>query len=280
MDQTRCDDTREDARRTRQDEISLYHLWTVIVKRKMVLIALLFLSLLGAALFAFTSPKVYRLEAHMKLHLPRDVATVKELPTARDLASILGTIDTEKKARIFSKKAEEITDLKILEMKGATDKFKIVIEALNRDMLPEALDDAVKYIENMNMIKSNEEKIRRELDLKIRDLRETYTKSARINQAIEKSLHASNVSSFGFSPIDAHQRVLEMKIGLDRLEQERLHYRLIQPLDDPFVSNSPVKPRKALILTLACLGSLMIGLFVAFVMEYFERAGIKARFRP
>jgi|GEM_PF-1316371 len=280
MDQTRTDDTREDARRSRQDEISLYDLWSVIVKRKMVLIVLLFLSLLGAALFAFTSPKVYRLEAHMKLYLPRDAVTVKELPTARDLASILGRIDAEKKARIFSKKAEEITDLKIVEMKGATDKFKIVIEALNRDMLPEALDEAVIYIESMNMIRSNEEKIRRELDLKIKDLRETYTKSARINQAIDKSLHTSNVSSFGFSPIDAHQRVLEMKIGLDRLEQERLQYKLIQPLDDPFVSKSPVKPRKMLILTLACFGSLMIGLFVAFVMEYFERAGIKARSRP
>lgn len=280
MDQTRCDDTREDARRTRQDEISLYHLWTVIVKRKMVLIALLFLSLLGAALFAFTSPKVYRLEAHMKLHLPRDVATVKELPTARDLASILGTIDTEKKARIFSKKAEEITDLKILEMKGATDKFKIVIEALNRDMLPEALDDAVKYIENMNMIKSNEEKITSELDQKIRDLKETYAKSASINKEIERRLLSSSFPSLGFNPIDVQQRVLEYKTGLHRLEQERLQYKMIQPLDDPFVSKSPVKPRKALILTLACLGSLMIGLFVAFVMEYFERAGIKARFRP
>ncbi len=279
MEQTKNVETREDARRTRQDEISLYDLWSVIVKRKMILIALLFLSLLGAALYAFTSPKIYRLEAHMKLYLPRDVSTVKELPTARDLASIIGTMNAEKKAMIFSKKAEEITDLKIVEMKGATDKFKIIIEALNHDMLSEALDETLKYIESMNMIRINEEKITRELDLKIKDLKETYTKSARINQAIEKSLHTSNVSSFGFSPIDAHQRVLEMKIGLDRLEQERLHYKLIQPLDDPFVSKSPVKPRKALILTLACLGSLMIGLFVAFVMEYFERAGIKAQSR-
>lgn len=279
MDQTRNGNTQADAGRTRLDEISLYGLWSVIVKRKMILIAFLCLSLLGAALFAFTSPKIYRLEAHMKLYLPKDAATVKELPTAKDLATIIGTIDAEKKAMIFSKTAEEITDFKIVEMKGATDKFKIVIEARSHEILPEALDEAVKHIESMNMIKSNEEKITRELDQKIKELRDTYTKSAQINKAIEKSLHTSNVSSFGFSPIDAHQRVLEMKIGLHRLEQERHKYKLLQPLDDPFVSKSPVKPRKALILTLACLGSLMIGLLVVFVMEYFERAGIKTQSR-
>ena len=46
MEQTKNVETREDARRTRQDEISLYDLWSVIVKRKMIIIAIIFLFVL------------------------------------------------------------------------------------------------------------------------------------------------------------------------------------------------------------------------------------------
>jgi LPS O-antigen subunit length determinant protein (WzzB/FepE family) len=279
MDQTKMIDTQADINRTRPDEMSLSDLWAVVVKRKMIIIVLFLISLLGAMLYVFTSPMIYRLETHMKLYLPKDVTTVKELPTAKDLSSIIGTIDPEKKAIIFSKKADEITDLKIVELKGTTDKFKIIIESSSTEVLPEALVEFVKYIENMNMIKSNYEKITRELDEKIKNVKETYTKSDFINREIEKRLRSSNLLSLGFNPIEVNQKVLEMKTEMYRLEQERLNYKLIQPLDAPFISKYPVKPKKTLILTIACLGSLMIGLFIVFVIEYFEKTGTKAQSR-
>jgi uncharacterized protein involved in exopolysaccharide biosynthesis len=275
MDQTRIDDTREDARRTRLQEIRLSDLWAVLAKRKMTIIALFLLSLLGAALLAYSSPKIYRLEAHMKMYLPKEVTTVKELPTAKDLAAIVGTIDPEKRTIIFSGGAEEITDLHLVEMKGATDKFKIVIEGRNRDMLPEALGHVVTYVEHLNVIRNSQEKITRELDQRIRDLKEAYAKSVSINKEIERRLRSSNLSSLGFNPIEINRQVLDMKNEMYRLEQERLHYRLIQPLDDPFVSKSPVKPNKAMMITVAGLCGLLFGVFLVFFMEYVEGAKSK-----
>jgi LPS O-antigen subunit length determinant protein (WzzB/FepE family) len=275
MDQTRIDDTREDARRTRMQEIRLSDLWAVLAKRKMTIIALFLLSLLGAALLAYSSPKIYRLEAHMKMYLPKEVTTVKELPTAKDLAAIVGTIDPEKRTIIFSGGAEEITDLHLVEMKGATDKFKIVIEGRNRDMLPEALGHVVTYVEHLNVIRNSQEKITRELDQRIRDLKEAYAKSVSINREIERRLRSSNLSSLGFNPIEVNRQVLDMRNELYRLEQQRLHYRLIQPLDDPFVSKSPVKPNKAMMITVAGLCGLLFGVFLVFFMEYVEGAKSK-----
>jgi len=275
MDQKRIDDTREDARRTRLKEIRLSDLWAVIAKRKMTVIALFLLSLLGAALLAYSSPKIYRLEAHMKLYLPKQVTTVKELPTAKDLATIVGTIGPEKRTIIFSGRAEEITDLNLVEMKGATDKFKIVIEGRNRDMLPEALGHVVTYVEHLNVIRNSQEKITRELDQRIQDLKEAYAKSVSINKEIERRLRSSNLSSLGFNPIEINRQVLDMKNEMYRLEQERLHYRLIQPLDDPFVSKSPVKPNKAMMITVAGLCGLLFGVFLVFFMEYVEGAKSK-----
>ena len=261
------------------DEINLYNLWKAIVKRKMTIIAIFLISLIGAMLYVFTSPEIYRLEAHMKLYLPKDwstvrelpLTTVRELPTAKDLSSIIGTLNPEKKAIIFSKGADKITNVKIDELKGATDKFKITIESQSPEMLPEALENIVKYIENMNMIKNNYEKITRELDEKIKDIKETYAKSDLMNREIEKRIHSSKMLSVGFNPIEVNEKVLEMKIQLYRLEQERRNYKLIQPLDDPFISKYPVKPYKTLIITIAAICSLMVGVFIAVIAEYLER---------
>jgi hypothetical protein len=270
MDQKKMIDPRADINRTPQDEISLSDLWAVVVKRKMIIIVIFLLSLIGATIYVFTSPKIYRLETHMKLYLPKDVTTVKELPTAKDLSSIIGPIDLERKAIIFSKTAHEITDLKIVELKGATDKFKIIIESRSHEMLPEALEEIVKYIENMNMFKSNYEKITSELDVKIIDLKETYAKSELINREIEKRLNSSKLLSMGFNPIEINQKVLEMKMEMYRLEQERRNYKLIQPLDDPFISKYPVKPNKAMVITVAGICGLLFGVFIVFIAEYVE----------
>ena len=243
----------------------------------MIVFAFFLISLFSATLLAYTSPKVYRLEAHMKLYLPKGVTTVKELPTAKDLASIVGTIDPEKKAIILSNRAEEITDLNLAEMKGATDKFKIVIEGRSRDMLPEALGNFVTHVEHLPVIKNSQEKITRELDQRIRDLKEAYAKSVSINKEIERRLRSSSLSSLGFNPIEINQQVLDMRNELYRLEQERLHYRLIQPLDDPFVSKSPVKPNKTMMITVAGLCGLLFGVFAVFIAKY--SPGLKANER-
>ena len=86
-------------------------------------------------------------------------------------------------------------------MKGATDKFKITIESRNPDTLPEALVEFVKYMDNMNMIKSNYEKITRELDEKIKDVKETYAKNYSIKKVIEKRLQFTISLFWGSIPL-------------------------------------------------------------------------------
>ena len=69
----------------------------------MIVIVLFLISLMGAMLYVFTAPRIYRLETHMKLYLPKDVTTVKELPTAKDLSSIVGRSTPRKKQSYFLK---------------------------------------------------------------------------------------------------------------------------------------------------------------------------------
>jgi capsular polysaccharide biosynthesis protein len=258
------------------DEINLYNLWKVIAKRKAIILAIFLIALLGATIYCFTAPPIYRLETYAKLYMPKDILTVKEFPTAKDVALMIGKVDREKKAIIFSKTTDEITAAKIDEIKGTTDKFKITIESHNREYLPAALQELIGYVENTREIKNDYEKIISEIEERIKNVKEADKKNDFQIREIEKRLHSAKLLPVGFNPFEINSKIIDLKMEKYRLEQERQNYKPIRLLEDPYISKDPVKPQKTLILTIACLGSLMIGLFIVFVIENFERTGMKA----
>lgn len=252
----------------REDEVNLYDLWKVILKRKMIIIAIFLISLLGAAIYCFAASPIYRLETHMKLYMPKDIVTVKELPTAKDISSIIGKIDDEKMAIIFSKNADEITQVNIDEIKGTTDKFRIIIESHNPESLGSHLQEMLSYIENIREIKSNHEKIISEIHERMQKVQEADSKNDFHIREIEKRLHSSKLLPVGFNPVEINNKAVELKMEKYRLEKEFQNYKTIQPLEDPFISRDPVKPKKAIIMTIAGACSLMFGILVAFFVEY------------
>jgi LPS O-antigen subunit length determinant protein (WzzB/FepE family) len=252
------------------DEINLYNLWKVIAKRKMIIIAIFLLSLLGATIYCFTAPPIYRLETYAKLYMPKDILTVKEFPTAKDVASIIGKVDLERKAIIFSNTSNEITDAKIDEIKGATDKFRITIESHNRENLPAALQELIGYVENTREIKNDHEKIISEIDEKIKNVKEAVKKNDYQIKEIEKRLFSSKLLPVGFNPVEINNNIVALKMEKYRLEQERQNYKPIQLLEDPFVSKYPVKPKKALIIIFAAICGLTLGIFIVLISEYYE----------
>ena len=252
------------------DEINLYNLWRVIAKRKAIIIAIFLISLLGATIYSFTAPPIYRLETYAKLYMPKDILTVKEFPTAKDVASMIGKVDREKKAIIFSKTTDEITDAKIDEIRGTTDKFKITIESHNRETLPAALQELIGYVENTREIKNDYEKIIAEIDEKIKNVNEAVKKNDYQIKEIEKRLVSSKLLPVGFNPFEINNKIVDLKMEKYRLEQERQYYKPIQLLEDPFISKDPVKPLKSLIITIAAICSLMFGIFIVLIAEYYE----------
>lgn len=257
----------------RDDEINLSDIWKVLAKRKKVIIAIFVISLLSAAIYCFTASPIYRLEASAKLYMPKDIIAIKELPTAKDIASMLGKINSEKKAIIFPKTVDEVAEAKIEDMRGTTDKFKITIESYNRENLPSSLKELLEYIENMREIKNDYRKIISEIDEKIKLVNEAVKKNDFQIKEIEKRLHSSKLLPVGFNPVEINNKIVDLKMEKHRLEQERQNYKLIQLLQDPFVSKDPVKPQKAIIMIIAGILSFMIGIVTVFIAEYLE--GVK-----
>jgi len=262
---------------TENDAINIYDLWMILAKRKMTIIAMLLASLLCAAIYCFTASPIYRLETHAKLYMPKDIITIKELPTAKDIASMIGKIDREKKVIIFSTTANEINEAKIEEVRGATDKLKITIESRERDHLSASMQELIDYAENIREIRNDHEKIISEMDEKIKNVNEAIKKNDLQIKEIEKRLNTSKVLPVGFNPVEINNIGISLKMEKHRLEQERQNYKVIQLLQDPFIAKDPVKPKKTLIVIVAGLCGLMMGIFIASMAEYLERMKEKIR---
>ena len=262
---------------TQDDEINLYDLWKVIVKRKKIVITIFLISLLGAVIYCLAAPKIYSIETYMKLYMPKDISTVKELPTAKDISSIIGKIDVEKKAIIFLKNPDGVTNAKIDEIKGSNDKFKITIESRDHDNLPTALQEMISFIENMREIKSSYEKIMSELNERIVLVRKADKENDIQIKEIGKRLNNTKVLPVGFDPVAIRQNSVNLKMEKYRIEQEIKNYKMIQPLDDPFISKYPVKPNKVLIIALSSIGSIIFGIFTVLIMESFEKVKKKTQ---
>ncbi len=254
----------------RDDEIKLHDIWKVLAKRKKVVIAIFLISLLGAAIYCLTATPIYRLETSAKLYMPKDIITIKELPTAKDIASMLGKINSEKMAIIFPKTVDEVAEAKIEDMRGTTDKFKIIIESYNRENLPASLQEFTEYFNNIREIRHDYEKITSEIDEKIKNVNEAIKKIDFQVKEIEKRLNSSKLLPVGFNPVEINNIAISLKMEKHRLEQERQNYKVIQLLQDPFISKDPVKPQKAIIMIIAGICSLLFGIFIAFLAEYFE----------
>jgi LPS O-antigen subunit length determinant protein (WzzB/FepE family) len=264
----------------RDDERNFYYLWEIIVKRKIIIIVPLLLSLLMAAIYSFAAPEIYRLEAYVKLYLPpKEMTTVKELLTAQSLSLIVGNIDSEKRAVIFAKTQDEISKAEINQIRGETDKLQITIESRNRDNLPTDLLVMLTYLEDLREIKSNREKILSEIDEKIKNVKEADKRSDFQIRELEKRLNSTKVLPVGFNPVDINQKSIDLKMEKYRLEQECRNYKALQLLQDPFISKYPVKPKKAMIITLASIVGLMFGILIAFITEYFEGARKRTQYR-
>jgi capsular polysaccharide biosynthesis protein len=208
---------------TRDDEINLYDVWEVIVKRKNIIVALFLISLLGAAIYCFVTPKIYRLETYIKIHTPPGITTVYTIPMAKELSTRLSKIMKELKINnelntvIFNHNPSDVTDVKIEEVIGTagamlSDSLKVTIEAKNREALEAAPRLLVNYIENINEHKVITSKIMSELNEKIALVNRAANESEFQLMAIEKRLASAKVLPVGYDPVTIRQNCINLKM--------------------------------------------------------------------
>lgn len=251
-----------------EDEINLYDIWKVILKRKGLIIGLFLVSILSAAVITFNMPKVYRGDVTLKV-------TTGTTLTAKEIGGIVGKIDKEKMALIFQKTSQSITDVKMNPLKDSADKLQVAIDSKKADEIPDALSELVEYLKSNPLMKRALDQERKRLLKQSEELSKTIDSSDELVKTYRKLLDAGKLIPIGFNPIELNKRVSDLKIEKLNLDQSLENLKGIETAGQLYVSKKPVKPKKVLNITLAGVIGLFAGILIAFLMEGIEKQRVR-----
>jgi capsular polysaccharide biosynthesis protein len=254
----------EQQNREYDDEINLYDFWKVIAKRKILIVGL-FIVIVGlTAIVNFRMPDIYRGEAGLLVILKSEEITAKEI------TDLIGNVDHEKRLIIMPKSYPHVKDLKFKTIKDSKNKIIVTIDAKKIDDIPKALLEAMEYLNNMDIIKSETKREKDILLKKSAELSDIIKSSQDLLPTYHRLFRAGKIFTIGFNPIDVNKKIIDIKIELLTVKQQlsRLNNGGIEIAAQPYISNHPVNPKRLLNVVIAGICSLLLGIFLVVFIEY------------
>jgi len=260
-------------------EINLYDLWKVIVKRKKLIIGIFIVSVISTAIISFLMPDIYRGEAGLLVVLDPERIGGKEITgqeitgkeiTCKEIIDLIGNVDREKRLSIVPKSYPNVNDLKFKALKDSRNKIIVTIDAKKIDDIPKALLEAMEYLNNMEMIKSETKREKDILLKKSAELSDIIKSSPDLLSTYHRLFRAGIISTIGFNPIEVNKKISNIKVELLLIEQQlsRLNKGGVEIAAQPYVSKHPISPKKLLNIIAAGIFSLVLGVFLAIFIEY------------
>lgn len=246
------------------DEINLYEIWKIILKRKVLIIGFFLMSVLLSAIYSFLSPTIYRGHAVFNILLGKDVMTSK------DVSDFLGIVDREKRERILPKTSSSVKSVNIAAIKNSDNKIIVTIDSKKVDDIPLAVTEVQNYLNNIYIIKQNTERKKEVLLKQSTELQELIKSAPNLLVTYRKLFEAGRLSTMGFNPIEVNQSVIGIKVELLKVEQEvsKLNRGGIEMAMQTYVSSKPVGPKVLRNIAIAGILSLLLGMCLAFLAEY------------
>lgn len=253
------------------DEINLYKLWQVIMKRKILIIGLFLIIVFLSAIYSFLSPNIYRGYAVFNI-IKSDViiSREKEIVKSKEIVDFLGNVDREKRKIILPKTYPSVKDVKITTLKDSSNKIKVTIDSKKVNDIPLAISEVHDYLNNIDIVKMNTKQNKEILLQQSAELSELIKSVPSLLATYHKLFKAGKLSTMGFNPIDVSKSVIAIKIELLSVEQALLKLESggLEMAMQPYVSSKPVSPKILRNIAFAGISSILLGIFLAFFMEY------------
>lgn len=248
-----------------KDEINLYHFWKVIERRKKLILGIFLISVISTAIMSLSMPKIYKGEAFMRIALEKEVITAKELN------EVLGKIDKEQIAKIFSEQPDSIKKVIINPIPGSSSKFKVAVEIKDIAYFQYFMDRFIEHLNRLPLIKISVEQQKEKLTKRLEEIDSVIEKSQQDSKSFQKMINKGKLNPVGFNPVDFNRALSELKIEKITLQQGIQNLRGVELITLPTIPSRPFKPRPLIDIAIAGLTSLIAGMIIVAILNYLEK---------
>ena len=260
-----------------EDEIDLRDLLLVLWKWRKLILAIFLVSLLIGAVYSFAVSPVYQVQAKISIgSFESETNSTQPKMTPETAKEILLSSDLQEEAWGAGTNAEGlnveiVADTNILEITLDTNDPQQGEVLLNKLINFFDEREGVRYERSKELINNDLQRTEEELQEVNKSIKQTRELLDKLSKAGLSS--TSEIQQIGL--LDSLSRFTEQREKLleKKLESEQKLNSIegIKVLEKPEAPSSPVRPRKKLNITEAGVLGLMVGVFVAFTVDYFRR---------
>ncbi len=263
-----------------EDEIDLKELWQTLVKAKKMIVMITVSVTFIAGVYAFMKTPIYEAKAVLEIGSYTNTNWV-ELPSTllkRTEISYILNKDTSNLAWLdkisFVKGTQNLLEMSVLGVsKEAVASHLKSIEAsirLRHEQLMDAYLDSVKAkIGNLNAQKeelsAEKERLAKELDKKSERIEQIIKENPAVAAvySIELNSHAAELTALKSSIYAINNQLNDLTLSISPK-----NLKMTEFIDKMSVNQTPVKPKKSLIVSVAFVTGLMCSIFLAFFLEF------------
>ncbi len=229
-------------------EIDVCELWRIVWKRRSVVIIVTLLFLAGAGLFIALSREVYKVSNALVLSKIGNVQL--SYPEVKMIIQVLDDLPPSQQAKELGMEVGAIKNvkrIKAVDIKGSNI-VKLEIETLNRETGMGVMQILPRYIMTRPYVVKMIEREKGLLNSNI--------------HALKKIIDDPSISPM-MDIYSCNEKYNQLIADLDKIEKRELVFFVRQTI----FPIEPYKPKKILVLTIGLLGGIIIGAFMALVME-------------
>lgn len=229
------------------DEIDLMDYVKVILKNKVLILAVFLLAVIIAGIFSFASAKVYKIDAILNIGGCKE----ESIEDPEGLATAIESGRYEISVRTLLNIAEkDYPEIKAENPKG----IRLLIMKIESTETERSKNVLAKHIE---LILAEHEQ----------ELEETVLVREQIIAELQSSLDLLKSQK-----IYADQGIANLQLSISDLKEKLSSAEPTTVIKQPTVSEIPIKPRPLLNMAIAGILGLFIGVFLAFGREWWKRA--------
>ena len=239
------------------DEINLMDYIKVIIKRKKLIIGIFIICVVATTIVSFRMPKVYQIDSTARIgSIGGSLFSVGEMiektKNRNLLQSVIQEIDTNITVESLKEavKIEKVEGTNFLKVQMESVEPGIAIDILNKIESKLVLDGNEFYEKNITLINER--------------IQELHARKENVSKQI-KMLNQNTLTNYEtiYSELSAAEYSLKKNLLLAN------NFKIIE---SPAKSINPIKPKKKQMVTISAVVGLMLGIFIAFFVEFWQKS--------